>query len=202
MANTDSMLDDATRIKLAGEIAALVKDMAGLKLAAAGMGFGSASDLDNLAAKVVAQALPDIVKSVWGGIDSDVRTKVAKMSEEVQAMPHNVYIDFPFVLSHLAAQLDMQVLKSDGQVAVTINGHPLKVVNLAEVPGAPTPIQVINNLPAPQVVIQNAVHVPQPSSPSVHVYPTVSPPFQSTRTEIDYEVGPDGRQRPKAITRK
>ncbi len=202
MANTDSIRDDAVRIKLAGEIAALVKDMASLKLAAAGMGFGSASDLDNLAAKVVAQALPDVVKSVWGGIDSDVRTKVAKMSAEVQAMPHNVYIDFPFVLGHLAAQLDMQVLKSAGQVAVTINGHPLKVANLAEVPGAPTPIQVINNLPAPQVTIQNAVHVPAQAAPSVHVYPTVSPPFQPTTTTVEYEIGPDGKQRPKAIHRK
>jgi hypothetical protein len=201
VANTDSIRDDAVRIKLAGEIADVVTKMAVVKLAAAGMGFGSDGDLENLAAKVVAQALPDIVKSVWGGIDSDVRTKVAKMSAEVQAMRHDVYIDFPFVLGHLTAQLDMQVLKSAGQVALTINGHPLKVVNLAEVPGAPTPIQVINNLPAPQVTIQNDIHVPtQP----IHVYPSVvvRPAFEPTTTTVEYEIGPDGKQRPKAIHRK
>jgi hypothetical protein len=197
VANAVSFREDAVRVKLAGEIAALVKDMAGLKLAAAGMGFGSASDLDNLAAKVVAQGLPDIVKSVWGGIDTDVRNKIAKLTRKSGS--YDVTIDPTFVVGHLAAQLDMQVLKSSGQVALTINGHQLKVVNLAEVPGAPTPIQVINNLPAPQVVIQNAVHVPQQAAPVVHVHPTavVQAPSAPTTSRIEY--GPDGK--PKAIHR-
>jgi hypothetical protein len=203
VANADSIREDAVRIKLAGDIATVVTTMAGVKLKAAGMGFGSVSDLDNLAAKVVTQALPAIVKSVWGGIDDFTKVEIAKMATEVQAGRHDVYIDFPFVLGQLAEQLNMQVLKSAGRVAVTINGHQLKIVNLAEVPGVgPAPIQIDVHVPPAQLTIQNAVNVPQQPAPAVHVYPTVSPPFQPTKTEIEYEIGPDGRQRPKAITRK
>jgi hypothetical protein len=80
----------------------------------------------------------------------------------------------------------------------------LRAVKLAKANGPAPTVQVDVHVPAAQVNIQNDVHVPQQANPVVHVHPTavVRPPFEPTKTEIEYEIGPDGKHRPKAIHRK
>jgi len=188
-----SLANDAVRYMVAKAISKGVTDLAAVKLAAAGRGLSSEVELTALAAKVADAAVPALMEGIWGAIE---RQTVAK----ARGAEAHVYIDAEGVADALVESLDM-VVKAD-TVGIIFDGAPLMAVNLAKATGPAPTVHVDVHVPAAR--IQNDIHVPAQAAPTVHVHPVsvVRPPFEPTTTTVEYETGPDGKQRPKAIHRK
>jgi hypothetical protein len=198
-----SLVYDLERIKLNSEVVVLVKAMAAVKLMAAGRGLSSDAELVQLATQVSDAYMPAIMSRFWSELDAHTKREVAKARAAGPIGRVDVHLYPEKVEDYLLEHLDMAA--TGDTVAVTFDGEPLRPVQLAKANGPAPSVQVDVHIPPAQIEVQNAgdVHVPQQAAPVVNVRPAVTVQQQPAgRTEIEYETGPDGKQRPKAITRQ
>lgn len=185
-----TLANDAVRFKVAQVISKGVTDLAAIKLAAAGRGLSGEVELMSLTNQVADAAVPALVEGIWAAIE---RHAVAK----ARGAEAHVYVNPEQVADALVESLDM-VTKGD-TVAVFFDGAALVNVKLAKANGTQPTVQVDVHVPAAQVEVHN--HIPQQPAAAVHLHPAIQAPQAPTRTEIEYETGPDGKQRPKSIHR-
>jgi hypothetical protein len=200
LTTVSQLLDDADRIKLNLYVVELVKSMAAVKFMAAGQGLSSDVELLGLATQVADAYMPAVMERYWSELNAHTKREIAKA--RAKGLIGDVSVDlYPDkVGGYLLQHLDMAV-KNDS-VTVTFDGEALRTVQrTTKAAGAPPQIVVnVPQQPPAEVYVTNEVHVPQQAAPVVNVQP--SAPAQPSSTVIEYEIGPDGKQRPKAIHRK
>jgi hypothetical protein len=199
---------DAFKAQVNGSILALITDTARMSLKSAGVGFDGS--LNEKAQKIAAAALPLMASGLWAWLakqaGDDARAEIAKRADlkGVTEVDVHTYVNELALIQALSEHTKVVVAPDGSYAAVMFADMVLKSVSLVPQPtGAPSPIQVDVHVPAQlpaQVYVQNDVHVPQQAAPVVNVQTPA--PFQPSRTEIEYEVGPDGKQRPRAVTRR
>jgi hypothetical protein len=199
-APVDSQQQDAVRAHINTLLQTYLQQAAERKLRAAGV--GADGTVRGKAAKVAAEFLPNASASFWAGLQIGIQKYVAETPELKRkaelpgARITATFSDGQYV-EKFATAFALEVHGGQQVVLKTTGGHIITTVALAD-PVANSSAPLLN---APPVInIQNDIYVPAQPAPVVNVQTPA--PLQPSRTEIEYEVGPDGKQRPRAVTRR